>query len=115
MDAPLYCEILSCLFLLKNFQLLILIQDNDLKHCSRAAQKFYEETGINCWHTPPESPDLNPNKNLWHELKDYLRKSIKPRNKEELVDGITTVWATDDEQKCSKYIGHLRKVIPKVI
>ena len=48
-------------------------------------------------------------------MKDYLRKNIKPRNKQELVDGITTFWATVNEHKCSKYIGHLKKVIPKVI
>jgi len=79
------------------------------------AQNFYGEVGINWWRTPPESPDLNPIENLWHEMKDYLRKNIKPTNKQELVDGITTFWATVNEHKCSKYIGHLKKVIPKVI
>ena len=78
------------------------MQDNDPKHCSRAAQKFYEEVGINWWCTPPESPDLNSIENLWHELKEYLRRVIKPRTKE--VDGITTFWAIVDAYKCSKYI-----------
>ncbi len=45
------------------------MQDNDPKHTSRAAQKFFEESGINWWRTPPESPDANPIENLWHELK----------------------------------------------
>ena len=102
---------LSCYSLLKNFQLQIHIRrfmlDNDPKHCSRAAQKFYDEVGINWWCTPPESPDLNPIENLWHELKEYLRRVIKPRTKEELVDGITTFWAIVDTHKYSKYIGHL--------
>jgi len=46
-----------------------------------------------------ESPDLNPIENLWHQL----------------VDGIKEFWKTIDVAKCTKYIRHLRKVIPKVI
>ncbi len=45
------------------------MQDNDPKHTSRAAQKFFAENGVNWWRTPPESPDANPIENLWHELK----------------------------------------------
>lgn len=121
MDAELYCEILRRTllpFLEKKFPARNshrFMQDNDPKHCSRKAVKFYKEVGINWWRTPPESPDLNPIENLWHELKDYLRRIIKPKTKKELVDGIATFWETVDEHKCSKYIGHLRKVIPKVI
>ena len=113
MDAPLYCEILTRTllpFLAEKFPIPNshrFMQDNDPKHCSRAAQKFYDEAGINWWRTPPESPDLNPIENLWHELKEYLRRVIKPRTKEQLVNGITTFWATVDAHKCSKYIGHL--------
>ena len=92
-----------------------LMQDNDPKHCSRCAQRFYEEAGINWWYTPPESPDLNLIENLWHKLKDYLRGVIKLKSKQELVDGILTFWETVDEYKCHRYISHLQKVIPKVI
>ena len=31
--------------------------------------------GINWWKNPPESPDFNPNKNLWHE---FMRREVKP-------------------------------------
>ena len=61
------------------------------------------------------SPDLNPIENLWHELKEYIRREIKPKRKEELVDGIKEFWKTVTIQKCTKYIRHVRKVIPKVI
>lgn len=119
MDATLYCQILTRTllpFLQEKFPYSHkFMQDNDPKHCSRAAQAFYSEVGINWWRTPPESPDLNPIENLWHELKDYLRGVIKPKTKQELIDGITTFWATVDQHKCLKYIGHLKKVIPKVI
>ena len=74
-----------------------------------------EVNGVNWWKTPAESPDLNPIENLWHELKEFIRREVKPTTKEELVDGIEQFWATVDVQKCRKYIKHLRKVVPKVI
>ena len=30
-------------------------QDNDPKHASRLIEDFFEQHGINWWHTPPES------------------------------------------------------------
>ena len=91
------------------------MQDNDPKHMSKHAKKFMDKKGINWWRTPPESPDLNPIENLWHELKEYIRREVKPTMKEQLIDGIVEFWQTVDTQKCKKYIGHLRKVVPKVI
>ena len=62
--------------------------DNDPKHTSRYAQQYLEEKRINWWRTPAESPDLNPIENMWHELKEYIRREVKPKTKEELIDGI---------------------------
>ena len=67
------------------------------------------------WKTIAESPDLNPIENLWHELKEFIRREVKPTTKDELIDGIKTFWRTVDVDKCTRYIRHLRKVIPKVI
>ena len=53
------------------------MQDNDPKHTSRRAKKFFEDN-INWWRTPPGSPDANPIENLWHELK--VHKNINPLN-----------------------------------
>ena len=91
------------------------MQDNDPKHTSRLAKKFYIDKGINWWQTPAESPDLNPIENLWHELKEYIRREIKPRTKADLINGILEFWKTVNITKCNKYINHLRKVIPRVI
>ena len=120
MAAPLYCEILQRTllpFIEKTFTPPAthrFMQDNDPKHTSRAAQDFYARSGIN-WRTPAESPDINPIENLWHELKEYMRREVKPRNKEELVSGIKRFWDTVDTHKCCRYINHLNKVLPKVI
>ena len=90
-----------------------LMMDNDPKHTSRLARTFME--GVNWWKTPPESPDCNPIENVCHELKEFLRREVKPQRKYELVEGIERFWLGVDVEKCQKYIRHLRKVIPKVI
>ena len=67
------------------------------------------KNGVNWWVTPPESPDCNPIENLWHELKEYVRREVKPVKKEELVAGIL------NPEKCARCIQHLKKVLPKVV
>jgi hypothetical protein len=120
MAAPLYCEILERTllpFIQQKFPppcIHRFMQDNDPKRTSRHAQNFYSQSGINWWHTPAESPDLNPIENLWYELKEYIRREVKPTTKLQLVNGINSFWATVDENKCCRYINHLRKVMPKV-
>ena len=64
------------------------IQENDPKHTSKHAKKYYDEHGIKWWPTPPESPDANPMENLWHELKEYIRRVVKAKPKVELIQGI---------------------------
>lgn len=49
-----------------------------------------------------ESPDLNSIENLWHELKEYLRKHVKPRREADLVQGIISFWRTVTVEKCIK-------------
>ena len=92
-----------------------LCQDNDPKHSSRYIEEFFERKNVNWWPTPPESPDLNPIENVWGSLKQYLRNFYKPKNLEELKAGIEQFWVTLTPDVCKKYIGHLKKVIPKVI
>ena len=90
-------------------------QDNDPKHCSHYIENFFEEHGVNWWPTLPESPDLNPIENIWGSMKQYLRIHYKPRNLDELKQGIQQFWETLTPDVCQRYIGHLQKVIPKVI
>ena len=120
MDADLFCNILETTlvpFIREKLPDHRFMQDNDPKHTSRRARAFFEEKNINWWRTPPESPDLNPIEDLWHELKFFLESKVKPRNKQELVDGIKKFWAKKvTPEKCAKYIDHvLHKAIPAVV
>ena len=90
-------------------------QDNDPKHSAHYTRNFFVEKGVNWWPTTPESPDLNPIENVWGSLKEYLRNTHKPRNLEELKSGIKEFWKTLTPAVCTRYINHLKKVIPVVI
>ena len=73
MEAELYCSILESAlvpFIQDKLPDHRFMQDNDPKHTSRRAKAFFEEKEINWWPIPPESPDLNPIEDLWHELKN---------------------------------------------
>ena len=48
-------------------------------------------------------------------MKEFLSREVKPRTKQELIDGIERFWNTVHVPKCAKYINHLRMVILKVI
>lgn len=52
---------------------------------------------------------LNFIKNMWHELKGYIRHVAKLKTKDELIAGILEIWETVDIAKYKKYIHHLRK------
>ena len=84
---------------------------------SRLAVRFMEENAVNWWKTPPESPDLYPIENLWHDMQHFPRNKAKPHTKEELVHGIARFRAEKvDATICTKYIdiGHLQSVLPIV-
>ena len=63
------------------------MQDNDPKHNSKAAKAFLEANGVLWWKTAPESPDCNPIENLWHELKEYVRREVKPKDQRRINGG----------------------------
>ena len=91
-------------------------QDNDPKHTSKATQKFMDKNCVNWWPTPQESLDMNPIELIWHEMKHYLRKFIKPKTKEELLNDLNKFLRERmTPEKCTRYIDHLKYVVPKVI
>ena len=59
--------------------------------------------------------DLNSIEHIWHKLKEFLRNEYKPPNLSELKQGIKAFWESLTPKICSRYIGHLKGVIPKVV
>jgi len=106
MDAVLYVDILRATllpFIAEKYPLgHRFMQDNDPKHTSGLAKSFFAENNINWMRTAAESPDVNPIENLWHEMKEFIRREIKPTSKAELVDGIKKFWSTVDVAKCTR-------------
>ena len=80
------------------------MQFNDPEHISLHARTFMMDNVIKWWPTPPESPDANPIENLWHTMKEFIRREVEPKNKTELVNGIKQFWRIVDRTKCIKYI-----------
>lgn len=59
-------------------------------YTSSLASKFFKDNRINWWKTPAELPDCNPIEK--NELKEYLQREVKPKMKQELIDGIQAFW-----------------------
>lgn len=73
---------------------------------------IFEEEGIFWWPTPP---DLNPIELIWGSLEQYLCTTYKPRNLQDLKNGIEQFWITLSPEICQRYIAHIHKVIPKIV
>ncbi|KAL6726205.1 hypothetical protein Aduo_008200 [Ancylostoma duodenale] len=119
-DSKLFCKIMQEYYV--PFAISVyggkcrLAQDNDPKHRSRFTRKWLDENHIACMEWPPESPDINPIENVWHQMKEYLRNEFKPNSKDELIKGITKFWKERMTRiQCKKYIKNIFNVMPKVV
>ena len=80
MDATLYIKILF--HLLNLFILIVIVSWLIMIQNTHPMQPKSKK--ITWWHTPVVSSDCNPFETLWHELKEYIRRVIKPTTKQEL-------------------------------
>ena len=61
-------------------------QDNDLKHTSKKATKWFEDNNINVLYWDPQSPDINPIVHLWQHITRQLGEySTMPK-------GVWEIW-----------------------
>ena len=97
--------------------LFVYFKDNDSKHKSKSTRQWMDENGVtpHVMITPASSPDINPIENVWSTMKDFLQRTVKPKTKDQLIDGIKTYWETVTPEKCGKFIDHIHKVLPVVV
>ena len=69
----------------------------------------------NVMECPTASPDINAVENVWSTMKQYLEKTVKPRKKEELVNGIVDFWKSLTAEQCARYIDHVHRVLPVIV
>jgi transposase len=122
MDGEQYCEILDG-GLVESFEKLEMTegermfqQDNDPKHTSNKATKWFEDNNIEVMAWPAQSPDISPIEHLWVDLKKALKRYPKPpRGVHELWDRVVEEWNKIPPETCQNLIESMPRRIQAVI
>ena len=122
MDAELYTNILqddllaTVEFYGLERDVFIFQQDNDPKHTSWRARKWFQDNGINVLKGPAQSPDLNPIEHLWFHLKRQLATyEAPPAGIHELWEWVQVEWERIPKEVCGNLIESMPRRITAVI
>ena len=93
----------------------IFMQDGTPCHHSKVAKNFLDSNNINLLKWPGNSPNLNPIKNLWTNMKNKVSEK-QPLSGAELVKPIKEVWVKEIfKDYCQSLIESMPRRIKAVI
>lgn len=122
MDAKLYCSILedelqnSIEYYNKTSSDVEFQQDNDPKHKSQLATKWFEDHEYDVMKWPAQSPDINPIEHLWWYLKQRLDEyENPPSSQHELWKRCEVEWEKIPKEVCQNLIRGMPKRVAAVL
>lgn len=80
-------------------------QDGAPSHTAKSTKQWFNTTSIPLFPHPPQSPDLPPIENCWHELKKRLRARPRiPTSLDELIEATRECWDEIPQEVIDSYI-----------
>lgn len=80
-------------------------QNNDPKHTSKKAKKWFKVHGFTMMKWPAQSPNINPIEHLWTFIKTKLGEfQVPPKGIQKLWERVKEIWDSIPAEVCQNLI-----------